>query len=416
MPMYFKLIRGDTLSPTFDNRKCEVNPGAVAGGAGSGAAAGSAFGPWGTVIGAGIGAIGSIAGGLIGNSAAKGNARLQAQLQQEMIDKQNAYNTPANQRARLEAAGINPYLAMSGGALGSGQQMQSGTIQPIDSSALPNGIMAASQMMGNAALMAAQVRNMNAEAAGKEIDNLSKQNINEEQLNLLKQQVNGQSIVNAAAQYDLEKMKPAELMKLQGEVDKLSHETALLLQKGTTEALNQGLLVKQIEQLGLSNKQARAVLPYVIKSAELENKEQQMRVSTGYQNAFTNRLNAYAAQTSADAATSNALTNQNVGSAQVGLINAQANGQRWKNRLSAKENYWQPRLWKLQEELGISNAANAWSNTVLNGTSQILQSLNPIPGLENVNTSTTHYDAKGRVRGKTVTSRSNKYKNLRLWR
>ena len=348
MPMYFKLIRGDTFSPTFDNRKCEVNAGNVASGAGAGAAAGSGFGPWGTVIGAGIGAIGSVVGGLIGNSAAKGNVRLQAQLQQEMIDKQNAYNTPANQRARLEAAGINPYLAMSGGALGSGQQMQSGTIQPIDSSALPNGIMAASQMMGNAALMAAQVRNMNAEAAGKEIDNLSKQNINEEQLNLLKQQVNGQSIVNAANQYDLEKMKPAELMKLQGEVDRLAHETALLLQKGTTEALNQGLLVKQIEQLGLSNKQARAVLPYVIKSAELENKEQQMRVSTGYQNAFTNRLNAYAAQTSAGAAASNAATNAGV----------------FKQQLGNDYYKYQGRLMKADWETAEFDKTSAWWNSL----------------------------------------------------
>lgn len=33
----------------------------------------------------------------------------------EMWNKQNAYNDPSAQRARLEAAGINPYLAMQGG-------------------------------------------------------------------------------------------------------------------------------------------------------------------------------------------------------------------------------------------------------------------------------------------------------------
>lgn len=322
----FCLIRGDCLSPTFDNRK--QNP-AV-----------------GAIVGAGISAVGSVAGGLLGKASSEEAIEKQAEMQQQLIDKQNAYNTPLNQRRRLEEAGFNPYMAMSGGLGSSGNQMQSATIGPADTSSLPNGIFNAANALGNAALMAAQVRNMNAEAAGKEIDNLSKQNINEEQLALLKQQVAGQSIVNNSAQYDLQHMKPAQLMELQGKVDKLSHETALLLQKGTTESLNQDLLVKQIEQLGLDNKRARAVLPYVVRSAELENKEQQMRVSTGYQNAFTNRLSAYAAQTSAGAAQMNALTNQGVFGeqkrhgyfgAQVGLLHAQINGQRWTNRRLAKE-------------------------------------------------------------------------------
>lgn len=323
----FCLIRGDCLSPTFDNRK-QIAP-AV-----------------GAIVGAGISALGSVGGGLLGNAASSKAIEKQAEMQQQLIDKQNAYNTPLEQRARLEQAGFNPYLAMSGGLGSTGNQMQSATIGPADTSSLPNGIFNAANALGNAALMAAQVRNMNAEAAGKEIDNLSKQNINEEQLALLKQQVAGQSIVNNSAQYDLQHMKPAQLMELQGKIDKLSHETALLLQKGTTESLNQDLIVKQIEQLGLDNKRARAVLPYVIRSAELENKEQQMRVSTGYQNAFTNRLSAYAAQTSAGAAQMNALTNQGIFGeqkrhgyfgAQVGLLHAQINGQHWTNRRLAKE-------------------------------------------------------------------------------
>ena len=39
----------------------------------------------------------------------------------EMWNKQNEYNTASNQRARLEAAGLNPYMMMSGGDAGTAQ-------------------------------------------------------------------------------------------------------------------------------------------------------------------------------------------------------------------------------------------------------------------------------------------------------
>ena len=74
-----------------------------------------------------ISAAGSLAGGAIGafaqSSANKTQMKMfheQMQFNRDMIREQNAYNTPAAQRARYEEAGINPYLAL--GNISSGSQ------------------------------------------------------------------------------------------------------------------------------------------------------------------------------------------------------------------------------------------------------------------------------------------------------
>ena len=46
----------------------------------------------------------------------------QYQQQQESVNAANEYNTPANQMARLQAAGINPFTAWSNGQGSSGTQ------------------------------------------------------------------------------------------------------------------------------------------------------------------------------------------------------------------------------------------------------------------------------------------------------
>ena len=58
----------------------------------------------------GIGALASVAGSLINSSQ-----------NQQLWDKQQAYNSPAAQRQRLEDAGFNPYFAMSNGAINAEQ-------------------------------------------------------------------------------------------------------------------------------------------------------------------------------------------------------------------------------------------------------------------------------------------------------
>lgn len=86
---------------------------------------------------AGISAGGSLLGSLLGignqNSVIKAQQRMQREAMQwqsgerkatqefneEMWNKQNEYNTASAQRERLEAAGLNPYMMMSGGDAGS---------------------------------------------------------------------------------------------------------------------------------------------------------------------------------------------------------------------------------------------------------------------------------------------------------
>ena len=88
-----------------------------------------------SLIGPGIGAIGSIVGGLFGKKGSDNAAKIQYKIAQEtnannyriaqennafnerMVDKQNEWNSAKNQRARLEEAGLNPYLMLDGGSV-----------------------------------------------------------------------------------------------------------------------------------------------------------------------------------------------------------------------------------------------------------------------------------------------------------
>lgn len=97
---------------------------------------------------AGINAFGNILGGLFGSSSAKAAAKAQlqavretneanARLAQKQNDwnleqwnRENAYNTPEAQRARYEAAGINPYFALG--------NIQSGNADSLMSAELAN--------------------------------------------------------------------------------------------------------------------------------------------------------------------------------------------------------------------------------------------------------------------------------------
>lgn len=62
----------------------------------------------------------------------------QQQFQTDMWNKTNEYNSPAAQRERLEAAGLNPYLMMNGGSAGTAQTM-SGSAGAAPSGAAPSG-------------------------------------------------------------------------------------------------------------------------------------------------------------------------------------------------------------------------------------------------------------------------------------
>ena len=86
-----------------------------------------------------ISGVGSLIGGLFSSGGSHYAARKQLQAVREtnqmnwqiaqqnnafnerMWNKQNEYNTPQMQRARLEAAGLNPYLMLDGGSAGTAE-------------------------------------------------------------------------------------------------------------------------------------------------------------------------------------------------------------------------------------------------------------------------------------------------------
>ena len=152
----------------------------------------------GSIIGAGISGVSSIVGGFLNrnsqSSANRTNLRINRENQawnEKMMDKQNAwnlaqwnreneYNSASQQVARLKAAGLNPYLMMSGGNAGSAQSItsaapgnagMSNTVNPVDYSGAAAGVGNAVNQYFNSQIAEASVRKIIAEAAGQEKQN-----------------------------------------------------------------------------------------------------------------------------------------------------------------------------------------------------------------------------------------------------
>ena len=107
----------------------------------------------------------------------------------EQWKRENEYNSASQQRARLEAAGLNPYLMLNGGSAGTAQSISSAspgsasmsaTPQPYDYSPLVNGSASAAQSLLQSRqleqqdrLNQASIREANARAFTQEIFNKS---------------------------------------------------------------------------------------------------------------------------------------------------------------------------------------------------------------------------------------------------
>lgn len=121
------------------------------------------------IIGAGIAAAGSIAGGLISkkgsDNASRGSlratlasnkanlelAKYQNDWNLAQWNRQNAYNTPLEQRKRYEQAGINPYFALSNMTAGNAESLMSADMANQQSGADAYNLKAqGSQLLGNA--------------------------------------------------------------------------------------------------------------------------------------------------------------------------------------------------------------------------------------------------------------------------
>lgn len=123
-------------------------------------------------LGAGISALGGLLSSSAQNSANASMDRETRAWQENMWYKNNEYNTPVNQRKRLEEAGINPALAFQNGNTGVASSAPSAVNHtPADYSALGAGFSQAAMQLMQGQQVAAQTDLLKSQAEAQKIDN-----------------------------------------------------------------------------------------------------------------------------------------------------------------------------------------------------------------------------------------------------
>lgn len=134
------------------------------------------------MIGAAIGAAGALAGGIVNqignNKQGDKNRKHQLEMQQiqnewassesqksrdfakSMFDAANEWNSAKNQRARLEEAGLNPYLMMNGGSAGTASSTSANTVSGASGSGGSPYQFTPTNMIGDVASYAAAMKSM----------------------------------------------------------------------------------------------------------------------------------------------------------------------------------------------------------------------------------------------------------------
>lgn len=233
----FRLIRGDTLSPIYDLRKC--NP----------------------LLAAGISAGASILGAKLNNDAIERNN----QRQEGLINKQNSYNNPTEQVSRMRQAGLNPYMML--GQINSGNQQSIAATQAGNYDTAVNGAVegvnqALTAKLNNSTidLNNANSQNAHADAALKRVDLISRSAKNEAEINgLVKQgKLSEQQAEQLRLQNDVTQLTWDEQIKKPGlengallsSNSKLNEETvALKLQNAITKENGKKLSDAQLRLL-----------------------------------------------------------------------------------------------------------------------------------------------------------------------
>ena len=238
-----------------------------------------------------ISAAGSLAGGAIGafaqSSANKTQMKMfheQMQFNRDMIREQNAYNTPAAQRARYEEAGINPYLALGNISSGSQQSTMQApnapqiapvtqfgeSLQAASQNTIRN-LIDLSQAQADIQLKETNNRILKIEEMYKEKEFLAKIGLMKDQSGKLRSETKGLDLDNFF-RFDL---NSANLSQLKALTNKTEAETELLR------------VQKELASFDLGFKQKHAEEQFKAEMAKLT-----METITGYMNANTNRMNA----------------------------------------------------------------------------------------------------------------------------
>lgn len=262
-------------------------------------------------------------GGLFSSSSAKSAAKAQLQATREtnaqnykiwqeqrqhaidMWNMENDYNSPINQRARLESAGYNPYLAFGdvGNTAGSVNIPSAPQMIAPDSSAFPNTGEIWNQALQssfinavNALSAVSQIENTNADTIGKSIDNEYFRKTFLDRVGKTKEEYAFQRWLNQHQEFDLglkKETKGLQIDILKQQRDNLRVQRELMnLDVKSKEILNNYLDQKQqLEVMTMSQNYYNMYRDGLIKEEQLETQIAQ----TLYVKANTNLAHAQAA-------------------------------------------------------------------------------------------------------------------------
>lgn len=203
----------------------------------------------------GLNAASSAIGGVLGlaNSALqhKYNKKLaEQQFNQnvEMWNMQNEYNTPTNQRKRLEAAGLNPALMYGNGSVSTGNATQMPQYQQMG--------VDIGQNMVNAmqlAQMAANIRNTEADTKKKESETEGI-DINNQTLSEMNQAIIDNYLSNTSVNKAEVKVKEKTLSKMDLDMTQISTNIDVMLEdismkKAQTDSIKEQTKLTQLMQL-----------------------------------------------------------------------------------------------------------------------------------------------------------------------
>ena len=250
---------------------------------------------------------GSLVGGIFGSSGQKSANKTNLQIAREtneqnykmfqeqlgwneqMLKKQNEYNTPEAQMERYREAGINPYLAMDNTSSGNAEAVQSASPNAaVPGAPMQNESAALGDALGKVVPQAIDVISQSLSNKEKAIDLLSRQELNDANLNKLRNEGklnDSQALYYSSLNDKIVKSLPKELQLLD--------ENIGLTQAHTKEA------AAHAELLDLQKKLSDYDLNF-IKPAEL--REINRRIWKMAQDVAIGRVNAASAAKSAAAA------------------------------------------------------------------------------------------------------------------
>lgn len=195
--------------------------------------------------------------------------------QEQMWNKQNAYDSAVQQRSRLQAAGLNPYLMLDGGSAGSATSMPStdtpGGVGNFDYKPVmdgSNGLLQAGDQLRNLALDAASVAKDNAETIGQEIHN---------QFLGLKE---------AAELGLLHSQRDKNILEIQGQRMLNEWSEATMQARIEREKLLNTIHVQESAKLGIDNAISQFNLDHLSESWQSEMEERAAHTFQMYQNGY----------------------------------------------------------------------------------------------------------------------------------